>query len=162
MFRQPGRWSIGHRPENIQNAELVVRSSAIPDDNVEVRAALAAGIPVYRRADFLGKLLHGYRVIAIAGTHGKTTTTAMIAWMLTALGIDPSYIVGSVSLNLRNNAHAGQSDLFVIEADEYDRMFHGLNPWLAVVTNIEHDHPDCYPTSEDFWQAFYTFVTDGT
>src|SRR3990170_4100284 len=72
---------IGHRPENILNAELVVRSSAIPDDNVEVQAALAAGIPVYRRADFLSKLLLGYRVIAIAGTHGKTTTTAMIAWM---------------------------------------------------------------------------------
>ncbi|OGO28673.1 MAG: UDP-N-acetylmuramate--L-alanine ligase [Chloroflexi bacterium RBG_16_52_11] len=150
---------IGHRPENILNAELVVRSSAIPDDNVEVQAALAAGIPVYRRADFLSKLLHGYRVIAIAGTHGKTTTTAMIAWMLTALRVDPSYIVGSVSLNLKNNAHAGQSDLFVIEADEYDRMFLGLNPWLAVVTNIEHDHPDCYPTGEDFWQAFYAFVS---
>ena len=150
--------TIGHRPENIRDAELVVRSSAIPDDNVEVQAALAAGIPVYRRADFLGKLLHSYRVIAIAGTHGKTTTTAMIAWMLTALKFDPSYIIGSVSVNLDNSAHAGRSDLFVIEADEYDRMFHGLNPWLAVVTNIEHDHPDCYSTGEDFWQAFYEFV----
>jgi UDP-N-acetylmuramate--alanine ligase len=96
--------------------------------------------------------------IAVAGTHGKTTTTAMIAWALTALKQDPSYIIGGTSLNLGNNAHAGRGRAFVIEADEYDRMFLGLSPKIAVITNIEHDHPDCYPTAEDFYRAFYDFA----
>lgn len=158
--------SLGHREEHIIGADLVVRSSAIPDDNVEVRAALHAGIPVYKRADYLGKLTEDYTGIAVAGTHGKTTTTAMISWMLTALGHDPSYIIGGVSTNLGNNAHAGKGSFFVIEADEYDRMFLGLHPEIAIVTNVEHDHPDCFPTAEDFFQAFVDFVNrlpeDGT
>ena len=149
---------IGHRAENIAGADVVVRSSAIPESNPEVQAALATGIPVLKRDGFLGNLLQGYRVIAVAGTHGKTTTTAMIAWVLTRLGIDPSYIIGSNAINLGGNAHAGKSDLFVIEADEYDRMFLGLSPTIAVVTNLEHDHPDCYPTPEDFYQAFEAFA----
>ena len=149
---------IGHRAENIAGADLVVRSSAIPDSNPEVQAAQVAGIPVFKRDGFLGNLLKGYQVIAVAGSHGKTTTTAMIAWVLTRLGIDPSYIIGSNAVNLGGNAHAGKSDLFVIEADEYDRMFLGLTPTIAVVTNLEHDHPDCYPTPEDFYQAFAAFV----
>jgi len=151
----------GHQAQNVQGAELVVRSSAVPDDNVEVRAAQQAGIPVLKRADFLGRLMSeppGNLGIAVAGTHGKTTTTAMIAWMLTALGHDPSYIIGGVSANLGSNAHAGQGSYFVIEADEYDHMFLGLRPQIAVVTNVEHDHPDCYPTSEDFQQAFLDFA----
>lgn len=151
----------GHRPENVQGADLVVRSSAVPDDNVEVRAALDAGIPVLKRAEFLGKLMREVQAgpgIAIAGTHGKTTTTAMIAWLLTALGQDPSYIIGGVSKNLGKNAHAGSGSFFVIEADEYDRMFLGLQPQMAVVTNVEHDHPDCYPTQADFRQAFLDFA----
>ena len=152
------RVHLGHRPENIQGADLVVRSSAIPDDNPEVQAALQAGIPVLKRSEFLGRLMTGRQVIAVAGTHGKTTTTAMLAWTLSALGQDPSYIIGGVSANLGANAHAGRGACFVIEADEYDRMFLGLEPYLAVVTNIEHDHPDCYPTSEDFYQAFRQFA----
>ncbi len=148
----------GHSPENVAGADLVIRSSAIPDDNVEVQAARLAEIPVLKRAEFLGELLSGRTGIAVAGTHGKTTTTAMIAWMLAALGQDPSYIIGGVSTNLGTNAHAGQGPAFVIEADEYDRMFLGLAPRVAVVTNIEHDHPDCYPTPEDFYGAFRLFM----
>jgi UDP-N-acetylmuramate--alanine ligase len=148
----------GHSPENVRGADLVVRSSAIPDDNSEVQAALKAGVPVLKRADYLGQLMRDQNTIAVAGTHGKTTTTAMIAWVLTALGQDPSYIIGGVSTNLGTNAHAGKGDTFVVEADEYDRMFLGLNPNLAVVTNIEHDHPDCYPTAADFYQAFVEFA----
>lgn len=147
----------GHAREHVQGADLVVRSSAIPDDNPEVQAALQAGIPVLKRADFLGRLMQGKTGIAVAGTHGKTTTTAMIAWLLTALGQDPTYIIGGVSANLASNAHAGQGSAFVIEADEYDHMFLGLSPDVAVVTNIEHDHPDCYPTPESFFQAFVDF-----
>jgi UDP-N-acetylmuramate--alanine ligase len=97
-------------------------------------------------------------VIALAGTHGKTTTTAMLSWSLTVLGQDPSYIIGGVARDLGTNAHAGKGSHFVIEADEYDRMFLGIKPDIAVVTNIEHDHPDCFPTSDDFYQAFRAFA----
>lgn len=150
--------SIGHRPENLAGAEVVVRSSAIPDDNPEVLAARQAGIPVLKRAELLGSLMEGKTGIAVAGTHGKTTTTAMIAWMLSALGQEPSFIVGGVLANLGVNARAGKGRAFVVEADEYDRMFLGLKPIMAVVTNVEHDHPDCYPTPEDFQAAFEEFV----
>jgi UDP-N-acetylmuramate--alanine ligase len=149
---------IGHSPENVAGADLVMRSSAIPDDNPEVQAARAAGIPVLKRADFLGQLMAGKTGIAIAGTHGKTTTTAMLAWALSELGQDPSFIIGGVLSNLGINARAGKGPHFVIEADEYDRMFLGLKPTIEIVTNIEHDHPDCYPTAQDFEDAFEQFA----
>lgn len=156
----------GHAPANVQGATVVVRSSAIPDTNVEVQAARALGIPVLKRSDFLGELMDGRVGIAIAGSHGKTTTTSMIAWMLTALGLDPTFISGGVLTNLGTNARAGKGAPFVIEADEYDRMFLGLRPKIAIVTNVEHDHPDCFPTLADFVQAFREFVgklpPDGT
>lgn len=150
--------SLGHSPQNVADADLVVRSSAIPDDNPEVVAARTAGIPVLKRADFLGRLMAGKTGIAVAGTHGKTTTTAMLAWLLTALGQEPSFIVGGVLNNLGVNARAGKGKTFVIEADEYDRMFLGLKPVIEVVTNVEHDHPDCYPSPTDFQAAFAEFV----
>jgi len=157
---------IGHRAQNIEGAQLVVRSSAIPDDNVEVLAAQKQGIPVLKRSEFLSSIMSEHYGIAVAGTHGKTTTTAMIAWMLTFLRQDPTYIAGGVLNNLGNNAHAGKGQAFVIEADEYDHMFLGLKPNLAVITNIEHDHPDCYPTENDFFNAFDEFASqvgnDGT
>jgi UDP-N-acetylmuramate--alanine ligase len=149
---------IGHRPENIRRAELVVRSSAIADDNPEVTAARAFNIPVLKRADFLGSLMDGKTGIAVAGTHGKTTTTSMLAWVLTALGQDSTFIVGGTLANLGVNAHAGKGAAFVIEADEYDRMFLGLKPVIEIVTSVEHDHPDCYPTPQDFYAAFVEFV----
>ena len=152
------RISTGHNPTNINGATLVVRSSAIPDDNSEVQAAVARGIPVLKRSEFLPYLLEDDEVLAVAGTHGKTTTTAMLAWMLKALGEDPSYIIGSVAHNLGSNAHAGEGRNFVIEADEYDLMFLGLSPTMAVITTIEHDHPDFFPTPEDFLSAFHEFV----
>jgi len=150
--------SIGHGSENVRTADLVVRSSAILDDNPEVIAARAFRIPVLKRADFLRSLMDGKTGIAIAGTHGKTTTTSMIAWVLSALGQDPTFIVGGVLKNLGVNARAGKGHTFVIEADEYDRMFLGLKPAIEVVTNIEHDHPDCYPTSTDYQAAFVEFM----
>jgi UDP-N-acetylmuramate--alanine ligase len=157
---------IGHHPRNVNGADWVVRSSAIKDENPEVVAAMQAKIPVYKRADFLGQLMSKKLGIAIAGTHGKTTTTAMTAWTLHAMHRNPSFIIGGTLNNLKTNAHSGSSDLFVIEADEYDRMFLGLKPQIAVVTNLEHDHPDCYPTFEDMYSAFQNFVDllppDGT
>jgi len=157
---------IGHHPRNIAHADSVVMSSAISVDNPEVQAAAYAGIPVYKRADFLGQLMENQTGIAIAGTHGKTTTTAMTAWVLYELGRDPSFIVGGVMNDLGVNAHAGKSNLFVIEADEYDYMFLGLKPRIEVVTSIEHDHPDIFPTLETMYRAFEKFVDllpeDGT
>lgn len=150
--------TIGHRAENVHGADVVVVSSAVHADNPEVQEARRLGIPVRKRAEFLGELLAGRRVIAVAGTHGKTTTTAMIAWMLTSAGLEPGFIVGGVMANLGTNARAGRSEYFVIEADEYDRMFWGLTPWLAVVTNIELDHVDCYPTLMDLRQAYAAFL----
>jgi UDP-N-acetylmuramate--alanine ligase len=157
---------IGHHPRNIAEADWVVRSSAVTEDNPEVQAAKRAGIPVYKRADFLGRLMENRTGIAIAGTHGKTTTTAMTAWVLSRLGRDPSFIVGGVMNNFGVNARAGRSKLFVIEADEYDYMFLGLKPQIAVVTSLEHDHPDLFPTLESMYMAFEKFVDllpdDGT
>jgi UDP-N-acetylmuramate--alanine ligase len=149
---------VGHHPRNLTGADWVVRSSAITDENPEVQAAQRANIPVYKRADFLGRLMEDKTGIAIAGTHGKTTTTAMTAWVLFELGRNPSFIVGSILNNLGVNAHAGESKLFVIEADEYDNMFLGLKPQIAVVTSIEHDHPDFFPTLESVYEAFERFV----
>ncbi len=157
---------VGHHPRNIANADTIVMSSAVSLDNPEVIAAKHANIPVYKRADFLGQLMEDKRGIAIAGTHGKTTTTAMTAWVLSELGRDPSFIIGGVSNNLGVNAHAGKGNAFVIEADEYDHMFLGLKPQIEVVTSIEHDHPDIFPSLESVYVAFEKFVDllpeDGT
>ncbi len=157
---------VGHHPRNLTGADWVVRSSAIPEDNPEVQGAKHAGIPVYKRADFLGRLMEDKTGIAIAGTHGKTTTTAMTAWVLSELGRNPSFIVGGVVNNLGVNAHAGKGKAFVIEADEYDNMFLGLKPQIAVVTSVEHDHPDFFPTLNSMFEAFEKFVNllpaDGT
>ncbi len=149
---------IGHKAEQIAGAEIVIRSSAIPDKNPEVVAALETGIPVYKRSDFLGRLMEDKIGIAIAGTHGKTSTTAMLAWTLTELAQDPSFIVGGIINGMNVNAHAGKGETFVIEADEYDRMFLGLKPTIGIVTNLEHDHPDIYPTAESFREAFVDFI----
>lgn len=149
---------IGHTAGNISGADLIVRSSAIADDNPEVQAALELGKPVLKRSEFLGELMADQDGIAVAGTHGKTTTTAMIAWMLVRLGQDPCYIIGGISKDLGGNAHAGRGRAFVIEADEYDGMFLGLQPKFAVITNLEHDHPDCFPTADDYRRAFAAFV----
>jgi len=148
----------GHAAGQLDSAELVIVSSAVPADNPEVLAARERGLPVLKRADFLGRLMEGRLGVAVAGTHGKTTTTGLIAFMLDKAGLDPTFIVGGWLVDFDANARAGQGRPFVIEADEYDRMFLGLKPTVAVVTNVEHDHPDCYPTLADMQEAFRAFV----
>lgn len=148
----------GHDAAHIAGSELVVISSAIPADNPELVAAGRANIPVLKRAEFLGPLTADYLTIAVAGTHGKTTTTAMIAHILLEAGFDPSLIVGGVVPALGGNSRVGQGDLFVIEADEYDYMFLGLRPQIAVINNIDHDHPDIFPTAENYRDAFRQFA----
>lgn len=151
----------GHAAENVNGAELVVISSAVTPEApgyVEVQAARERGVPVLKRADFLGTLMEGKTGIAIAGAHGKTTTTGLTAFLLERAGLDPTFIVGGVLVDYGTNARAGQGAPFVIEADEYDRMFLGLQPAIAVITNVEHDHPDCYPTLGEMQEAFRQFA----
>ncbi|CAG0935091.1 UDP-N-acetylmuramate--alanine ligase [Thermoflexales bacterium] len=149
---------IGHRAENVGEVKMVVVSSAIRADNPELIAAQERGIPVSKRAQFLGWLMQGSVGVAVAGTHGKTTTTAMIAHTLMSTGHDPSFIVGGTIKSIGRSAHAGRDREFVIEADEYDRMFLGLTPTIEVILNVEHDHPDCYPTLDEMLDAFGEFI----
>lgn len=158
LAAQGARVYAGHAAEHVDGAEVVVISSAVPADNVEVQAARTRGLPVLKRADFLGQLMQGRLGIAVAGTHGKTTTTGLIAFMLDRAGLDPTFIVGGVLVDYGTNARAGQGRPFVIEADEYDHMFLGLQPAVAVVTNVEHDHPDVYPSLREMQEAFRAFV----
>jgi UDP-N-acetylmuramate--alanine ligase len=158
LARDGVRVAIGHRPENVAGADLVLVSSAVRPDNPEVVAARAAGISIVRRENFLEQLTAGLRTIAVAGTHGKTTTSSLIAWILRQAGADPGFVLGGTSPDLAGNAAAGGGALFVIEADEYDRAFLGLRPSLGVVTNVEYDHPDLFPTRQEYRQAFQAFV----
>ena len=148
----------GHDAANVHGAGQVIVSSAISPDNPEVLEARRLGIPVLKRAEFMQHLLAGKQVVAVAGTHGKTTTTAMIAFILDQAGLDPSFIAGGVVPGLATNARAGRGAHFVIEADEYDHMFLGIHPWMAVITNIEWDHVDCYPCMDDVCRAFAEFA----
>ncbi len=149
---------IGHAAANLGKADVVVVSSAVPANNPEVEEAQRRGIPVLKRAAWLGHMMADQRGVAVAGTHGKTTTTAMIALILRAAGLDPTFIVGGDIPQLGTNAAAGNGDVFVIEADEYDHTFLGLRPEIAVVTVVEWDHPDCYPTPEAMQETFQQFV----
>ena len=148
----------GHREENITSAEVVVTSSAISRDNPEVTAAHAQHIPVIQRAEMLAELMRLKYGIAIAGMHGKTTTTSMVAAVLAAGGLDPTVVVGGRVDAMGSNARLGKSQYLVAEADESDRSFLKLSPILAVVTNIDREHMDCYRDMADVEQAFIDFV----
>ncbi len=149
----------GHKAENIGAAQVVVYSSAVREDNPEVVEAKERGIPVIPRAEMLAELmvLKPYAV-AISGTHGKTSTTSMVATILGHAGIDPTTVVGGVVETLGSNARLGQSDWFVTEADESDRSFLMLYPTIAVVTNIDKEHMESYKGMEDVVQCFTDFV----
>jgi UDP-N-acetylmuramate--alanine ligase len=144
--------------EHVPGAEVVLRSSAYKEDNVEVAEAIRRGIPVWKREDAWRFLAEGKRVIAVAGTHGKSTTTALVWSALRTGNVDASLICGAVLRGIGSNAHAGSNDVLVIEADEYDNTFHALRPLIAVVTTVDHDHVDMFPTRESYRDAFRTFV----
>jgi len=138
------RIEIGHRAENIAGAEVVVASSAVGDANPELAAARAANIPLLPRAQMLGELMRFRRAIAVAGTHGKTTTTSLVAAVLARAGLDPTFIVGGVVNSVRSNARLGRGEFMVVEADESDASFLHLQPQMAVLTNIDADHLATY------------------
>ena len=157
--------SIGHAadhlgPEEDADLEAVIVSSAIAPENPEVLEAHRRGVPVYKRAEWLRHISteRNLRCVAVAGTHGKTTTTAMITYIAHQANLQPTFIVGGTIRQLGTNAGAGSGDVFIIEADEYDHMFWGLYPEIAVITTVEWDHPDCYPTPESMRDGFVQFV----
>lgn len=137
---------------------IVVASTAIPPDNAEVLAARRRGIPVWTRAQALAHVMEGYRGVAIAGTHGKTTTTSMLTVALQAAGADPSFAIGSELHASGSNAHLGSGDIFVVEADESDGSFLQLSPVMSIVTNVEADHLDHFRDVAEIEQAFAEFV----
>lgn len=147
---------IGHKPENIEGADAVVVSSAIKPDNPEVVAAKACKLPVVPRAVMLAELMRLRRGIAIAGAHGKTTTTSLTATLLAAGGLDPTYVIGGRLNSSGVNARLGAGEFLVAEADESDASFLNLTPVLSVVTNIDHDHMDTY--GHDFNKLKDAFV----
>ena len=148
----------GHRAENIAGAEVVVASSAIAADNPEIVEARNLHIPVIQRAEMLSELMRLKYGIAIAGMHGKTTTTSMVAAVLAAGGLDPTVVVGGRVDAMGSNARLGKSQYLVAEADESDRSFLRLSPILAVVTNIDREHMDCYRNMRDVRGAFLEFM----
>jgi UDP-N-acetylmuramate--alanine ligase len=150
---------IGHSVENLaDDLDVVIVSSAIPRHNPELVAAQQRGLKVVKRAEWLGQMMQDKVGIAIAGTHGKTTTTGMTAFLFQETGQNPTFIVGGFVPQLDANAAAGQGDAFIVEADEYDHTFLGLRPTVAVVTSVEWDHPDIFPTRQSLTQAFIDFV----
>ena len=148
----------GHRPEHVTGSEVVVISSAVRSDNPEVQAARAQHIPVIPRAEMLAELMRLKYGIAVAGMHGKTTTTSMIAAALAAGGLDPTVVVGGRVDALGSNARIGKSRYLVAEADESDRSFLKLSPIVEVVTNIDREHMDCYRDLRDVEQTFLAFM----
>ncbi len=159
LARLGAKISIGHRAENVGDVDLVLVTSAAPADNPEVIEAQRRGIRIDRRYNFFPELTAGKTTIAVAGTHGKTTTTGMIATILADAGLDPDAVIGGVIPELDGNARAGSGEYFVIEADEYDRAFLGLQPKIAVVTSIEMDHPDIYRDVDEVARAFRQFMS---
>jgi UDP-N-acetylmuramate--alanine ligase len=148
----------GHRAENIVGADVVVASSAIARENPEISEAHALHIPVIQRAEMLAELMRLKYGIAIAGMHGKTTTTSMVAAVLAGGGLDPTVVVGGRVDAMGSNARLGKSQYLVAEADESDRSFLRLSPILAVVTNIDREHMDCYRNMRDVKRAFLDFM----
>jgi UDP-N-acetylmuramate--alanine ligase len=150
--------ALGHAADHLQGVQVLVISSAVPGTNPEVEAARRRGIPVIRRAEMLGEISRLKWGIAVAGTHGKTTTTSLTGFVLTSAGLDPTVVVGGRMHFLGAHARLGRSDYLVCEADEFDRSFLALSPVLALITNVEPEHLDTYGSVEAMEEAFVTFA----
>jgi UDP-N-acetylmuramate--alanine ligase len=157
-LRRLGVFVEAHDPAHVDQARALVVTSAMPKDHPELARARERGIPVIRRAEALGEVTVGRELVAIAGTHGKTTTTVMTATALAAAGRDPTALVGGRVGTWEGNLLAGSDRLYVVEADEYDRSFLALTPTVAVVTNVEADHLDIYTDLADIKRAFAQFM----
>ena len=149
---------FGHDPAHLAGVDTVVVTAAVKGANVEVDAARERGIEIVRRKDLLAAIVDEKRAVGVSGTHGKTTTSAMIATVLEEAGLDPTVIVGGILANFASNAKEGKGNVIVVEADEYDRTFHELHPEIAVITNIEADHLEYYGSFENIVEAFRIFT----
>lgn len=152
------RVDVGHRAGQVDGAELVIVSAAIPPENEELAEARRRRLPILTHAEALGELMRGRVGVAVAGTHGKSTTTAMIGFLLAAAGLDPTVLVGARAVDFGGGARAGHGPHLVVEADEYDRRFLALRPTLGLITSIEADHLDYFRDLEEIVGAFRAFV----
>lgn len=150
--------ALGHAPDHLAGVQVLVISSAVPGTNPELDAARSRGIPVIRRAEMLGEISRIKWGIAVAGTHGKTTTTSLTGFVLTRAGLDPTVVVGGRMHFLGAHARLGHSEYLVCEADEFDRSFLALSPVLALITNVEPEHLDTYGSIDAMEEAFVTFA----
>ncbi len=148
----------GHDPSHLEGVDALVVSAAVSAGDPEVRAARERGLPVVRRAEMLAELMRGQRGVAVAGTHGKTTTTALVGHLLIEAGVDPTVIVGGRARSLGAHARVGAGQVLVCEADEYDRSFLELGPHVGVITNLEPEHLDCYGDEKALSDAFVTYA----
>ncbi|MDG2287924.1 MAG: UDP-N-acetylmuramate--L-alanine ligase [Candidatus Marinimicrobia bacterium] len=149
----------GHHTNNITDADVLVYSSAVNEDNPEIIAAHKKNIPIIRRAEMLGELIALKETsIGVAGTHGKTSTSSMAGAMLSKAKLDPTLVVGGLVRNINTNSLLGDGDIIVVEADEFDRSFLSLQPTIGIITNIELEHTDCYEDLDDLQNAFTQFA----
>jgi UDP-N-acetylmuramate--alanine ligase len=161
LLRRRGiRVDIGHDSAHLDGVDLVVVTAAIKGEHAEIEAARRRGIRILKRAEALGAIVDQKRAVGVSGTHGKTTTSAMISVVLEEAGLDPTVLVGGMVRNFETNAKRGAGDLLVVEADEYARTFHHLHPEVAVVTNIEADHLEYYGSFEAIVDAFGIFLSN--
>ena len=158
LRQQGARIHLGHAADHLGDAQTVVVSTAVRETNPEVLAARERGLRLWPRSAGLASVMVGHRVLAVAGTHGKTTTTSLLAMALIEAGADPSYTIGGDLAQLGTNAHSGRGELFVAEADESDGAFLVYRPFAAIVTNVEADHLDHFGTEEAYRAAFEEFV----
>src|SRR5215212_5123947 len=158
LSRRGVRVTIGHDPAHLHGVDLVIVTAAVKGDHAELDAARSRGIRVMTRAEALGAITDPKRTIGISGTHGKTTTSAMVSVVLEEAGLDPTVLVGGMVQNLQTNAKQGGGEFLVVEADEYARTFHHLHPEVAVVTNVEADHLEYYGSFEAILEAFRIFL----
>lgn len=150
---------VGHKGEQLKQSDMVVYSSAIDENNPEFRRAIEVGLNLVKRGYLLADIMQFYRSVAVSGTHGKTTTTALISHVLITAGIDPTYFIGGIPCNTQSPVHIGESDIFIAEADESDASFLYMQPTYAVVTNVECDHMSTYAGSEEeLRQSFLLFL----
>ena len=150
---------VGHDPAHLDGVDALAPSSAVAKTEPELIEARKRGLKIWHRGDLINLLMQGKIGIGIAGAHGKTSTTDMLSVVLTQAGLDPSYIIGATSSVLKTNAHHGSGDAFVVEADEYDRTFLRYTPKIAVITNVEFDHPDIYKDFDDTLNTFAQFAS---
>jgi UDP-N-acetylmuramate--alanine ligase len=158
LERMGAKIHLGHAAKNINDCDVLVYSSAVKPNNVELKQARINGIPVIKRAEMLGELISLKATsIAVGGTHGKTSTSSMIGSVLSVANFDPTLVIGGLVKTLDTNALLGSGDTIVVEADEFDRSFLALRPTISIITNIELEHTDCYDNLEDLQSAFIQF-----